>query len=52
VADGKATIWVLRDGAPVAVTVEIGSSDGTHTAVTGSDLKENDAAIVGARTSS
>ena len=26
---------MLRDGAPVAVPVKIGSSDGTHTAVTG-----------------
>ena len=30
-----AKVWVLRDGAPVGVPVTIGSSDGTHTAVTG-----------------
>jgi len=51
-ADGKGTVWVLRDGAPAAVSVEIGSSDGTRTAVTGSDLRENDAVIVGAKTAS
>lgn len=48
-ADGRQNIWVLRDGAPVAVAVEVGLSDGTRTAVSG-DISEEDAVIVGSRT--
>ncbi len=49
--DGKRRIWVLRDGAPVAVPVEVGASDGTHTAVSG-ELTTTDKVIVGSRTAS
>ena len=42
---------MLRDGEPVGVPVTIGSSDGTHTAVTG-DLTVKDKVIVGSRTAS
>ncbi len=49
--NGQAKIWVLRDGAPVAVPVEVGSSDGTHTAVTGA-LTVKDKVIVGSRAAS
>lgn len=42
--DGK-TVYVLRDGAPVAVPVTLGESDGNQTAVTGEGLTEGDAAI-------
>jgi HlyD family secretion protein len=49
--NGRAKIWVLRDGAAVAVPVTIGSSDGVHTAVTGA-LTVNDKVIVGSRTQS
>ena len=48
---GRSQVWVLRDGAPVAVPVVVGSSDGTRTAVTG-DLKVGDQVIVGSRTAS
>jgi len=44
-------VYVLRNGAPVAVPVEVGSSDGTNTAVTG-DLKAGDSVIVSSRTAS
>lgn len=41
-------IWLLRDGAPLAVKVEIGASDGQNTAVVGGDIKEGDQVIVDA----
>lgn len=47
--NGKTRIWVLRDGKPAPVLVQIGSTDGTHTAVTG-DLSVSDKVIVGSRT--
>jgi len=36
------TIWVMRAGAPVAVSVKLGVSDGTYTEVTDGPLKEGD----------
>lgn len=42
-------LWVLRDGAPVAVRVTTGASDGRRTEVTGSGLAEGDAVIVDQR---
>ena len=51
VTNGRAKVWVLRDGAPVAVPVKVGSSDGTHTVVTGK-LTVDDKVIVGSRTGS
>lgn len=38
-------VWVLRDGEPVAVAVEVGASDGRMTEVSGSDLKAGDRVI-------
>ncbi len=49
--NGRAKVWVLRDGAPVAVPVKVGSSDGTHTVVTGK-LTVDDKVIVASRTAS
>lgn len=43
-ADGSKTLWVLRDGAPVSVTVTVGQSDGRVTEVSG-DIREGDAVI-------
>lgn len=43
--DGARTIWVLRDGAAVAVTVTPGLSDGRYTEVVSSELREGDAVI-------
>lgn len=45
-ADGPRTIWVVRSGAPQALTVKTGLSDGTVTEVLEGDLKVGDAVIV------
>lgn len=42
-------LWVLRDGAPVAVRVTAGASDGKRTEVSGPGLAEGDAVIVDQR---
>ncbi len=42
-------LWVLRDGAPVAVAVSAGASDGKRTEVSGNGLNEGDAVIVDQR---
>lgn len=47
-ADGRRQIWVLRDGAPAPVSVDVGPSDGTHTVVTG-DLSAGEQVIVGSQ---
>lgn len=42
-------LWVLRDGAPVAVRVTAGATDGKLTEVSGPDLAEGEAVIVDQR---
>lgn len=42
-------LWVLREGAPVAVRVTAGASDGKRTEVSGAGLAEGDAVIVDQR---
>ncbi len=42
--DGN-SIWVLRDGAPVKITVQRGETNGQRTVVTGDGLAEGDQAI-------
>ena len=39
------TIWLLRDGAPVAVNIEIGASDGQNTVIVKGDVKQGDRVI-------
>lgn len=39
------TIWLLRDGQPVAVNIEIGASDGQNTVVVKGDVKEGDRVV-------
>ena len=45
-------VWVLRDGAPVAVNVTPGISDGRMTEITAGDLQEGMAVITDQRASS
>lgn len=40
-------VWMLRDGRPYAVTVDVGLDDDTYTECKGGNLKEGDAVIVG-----
>lgn len=44
------TIWVLRDGAPVAVSVTVGASDGARTEIVEGGLTEGDRVIVDSET--
>jgi HlyD family secretion protein len=44
------TIWVLREGSPIRMPVEIGPSDGKRTEIKGGDLKVDDRVIVDATT--
>ncbi len=43
--DGRRTLWVLRDGAPVAVSVRTGRSDGTLTEIVEGDIAPGDPVI-------
>jgi HlyD family secretion protein len=43
------TVWVLRAGAPVAVQVQTGATDGSRTAVVSDDLQEGDRLITASR---
>jgi len=45
-ADGAKRVWVLRDGAPEPVSVQVGIDDGTSIEVTGGELKPGDQVIV------
>lgn len=44
---GQHTLWVLRDGAPVAVPVTPGLSDGTSTEIASGDVGPGDLVITG-----
>ena len=45
---GNKTIYVMRDGKPVALTIQTGLTDGTNTELTGGDLHEGDLVILDA----
>ncbi len=47
-AAGKRQVWVLRNGTPVSVSVQTGSTDGQFTAVTSDELKPGDQVITDA----
>lgn len=44
------TIWVLRNGQPVALTIEIGASDGQNTVIVRGELREGDLVITDSTT--
>ncbi len=41
------TVYLLRDGRPVPVAVKVGATDDEYTEVSGDDISEGDAAILG-----
>ncbi|MDS7597288.1 efflux RND transporter periplasmic adaptor subunit [Agrobacterium tumefaciens] len=45
---GKRTVWVLRNGNPVSVSIETGSTDGQHTVVKSGELNADDEVITSA----
>jgi HlyD family secretion protein len=47
-ADDSKTIWTLAGGAPAALAVKVGLSDGAYTEILGNDLKEGDAVVIDA----
>jgi len=47
-AGTERTVWVMRDGVPTAVNIEIGASDGQNTVVTKGDISEGDLMITDA----
>jgi HlyD family secretion protein len=46
---GQRTLWLLRAGQPLAVTVKLGISDGSQTEIAEGDLKEGDDVITDQR---
>jgi HlyD family secretion protein len=44
--EGKQEVWILRDGAPVAIPVSIGTSDGIWTEITQGELHAGTALLV------
>ncbi|RDD62458.1 efflux RND transporter periplasmic adaptor subunit [Ferruginivarius sediminum] len=45
-ANGRRTLWILKDGAPAPVTVEVGPSDGANTVIAESDIAAGQRVIV------
>jgi HlyD family secretion protein len=44
--EGAKQVWVMRDGEPEAVAVQVGIDDGTSVEVTGGELAEGDPVVV------
>lgn len=45
-ANGQSQIWLLRDGKPTPVAVEVGLDDGNFTEIVRGDVRESDAVII------
>jgi heavy metal translocating P-type ATPase/RND family efflux transporter MFP subunit len=45
--DGSPQLWILRDGKPRAITVQLGLIDGANTEIVGGDLQPGDELIIG-----
>jgi len=45
--DGSPRLWILRDGKPTAISVELGLDDGIYTEIIKGDLQPGDEVIVG-----
>ncbi|HMT14533.1 MAG TPA: efflux RND transporter periplasmic adaptor subunit [Aestuariivirga sp.] len=48
---GSGTVYILKNGSPVAVKVKTGATDGKVTAITAGELKEGDEGILSSATS-
>jgi len=46
-SDGWPQLWVLRDGGPTAITVQLGLDDGAYTEIVKGDLQPGDELIIG-----
>ncbi|HEY8008356.1 MAG TPA: efflux RND transporter periplasmic adaptor subunit [Methylocella sp.] len=44
--DGSSQLWILRDGKPRAITVQLGLNDGANTEIVGGDLRPGDELII------
>ena len=45
--DGSSRLWILRDGKPIAITVQLGLNDGANTEIVEGDLQPGDELIIG-----
>ena len=45
--DSSSQLWILRDGKPIAITVQLGLNDGANTEIAGGDLQPGDELIIG-----
>ena len=45
--DSSSQLWILRDGKPIAITVQLGLNDGANTEIVGGDLQPGDELIIG-----
>ena len=45
--DGSSQLWILRDGKPAAITVQLGLDDGAYTEIIAGDVQSGDELIIG-----
>ena len=45
--DGSSQLWILRDGKPTAITVQLGLDDGANTEIVEGDVRPGDELIIG-----
>jgi HlyD family secretion protein len=46
-SNGSSQLWILRDGKPTAITVQLGLDDGAYTEIVKGDLQPGDELIIG-----
>ena len=46
-SDGWSQLWILRDGKPTAITVQLGLDDGAYTEIVKGDVQPGDELIIG-----
>ena len=47
--DGWSRLWILRDGKPTAITVQLGLDDGAYTEIVEGEVRPGDELIIGKR---